>query len=228
MSETMTTTATRHETRRRRARRKRRGGYLYVAVLFTSLIVAGSIATALSLDTARIKTLNASADRGSAIRLAESEIHRISVLLSTDSDWRDEVANATPSDWVTYGSLMGAANAAARFVLVDQDGDLADDVFDDAELIAHARFGQAEAAVSVVMENGYAPLDLLRFGVSTFDDLRCEGGATLVSEKTGSGLRRLQNRFERLGRRARTGIRKPPGALRHRRLGNQRCGFSHL
>ncbi len=47
----------------RRRRRDARGGYLYVAVLFTALIVAGAVATALSLDTTRIKTHGAATDR---------------------------------------------------------------------------------------------------------------------------------------------------------------------
>ncbi|WP_182865498.1 hypothetical protein [Stieleria mannarensis] len=180
----------------RRPRHRTRGGYLYVAVLFTALIVAGSVATAISLDTARIKTLSAATDRQSAIRLAESELHRVSVQLSENPNWRDDLTNGQTSVWIDYATIAGSANAAARYRVSDVDGDLADDVFDEIEVVAHARFGSAQAAVSVMMQTGFAPLDWLRYGVTTFDDLHCDNGATLVSErpvqvfddcKTGSG-----------------------------------------
>ncbi len=173
----------------RRRRSPRRGpnprrGYLYVAVLFTSLIVAGAVATAISLDTARIKTENAAVDRGSAIRMAESELHRVSVMLTQDATWRSTYQDSVVSDWTVYGSLVGANNAAARFVAIDHggDGDLADDVFDDVRIVAHGRHGSAEAAVSVVLENGFAPLELLSYAVTTADDLEIENGASLVTE----------------------------------------------
>lgn len=171
-----------HDLRRFR-RRRDRAGYLYVAVLFTSLIVAGAIATAISLDTTRLKTGNAATDRESAIRLAESELHRASVLLTANPDWRDELKHGAASDWINYGTMMGTSNASARHRIDDEDGDLADDIFDDFHIISHAQFGAAQAAVSVQMETGFAPLDLLRYGVTTFDDLQCEDGATLVSER---------------------------------------------
>ncbi|WP_145391908.1 hypothetical protein [Stieleria neptunia] len=169
--------------RTRLTRRKARGGYLYVAVLFTALIVAGAVATALSLDTARIKTQGAATDRESAIRLAESELHRVSVQLSMDPDWRVDLTHGATSAWIDYGAMAGAANAAARYNVRDEDADLADERFDDLQVIAHARFGSAQAAVSVELETGFAPLDLLRYGVTTFDDLECNDGATLVSER---------------------------------------------
>ncbi|MCA9137838.1 MAG: hypothetical protein KDB00_13795 [Planctomycetales bacterium] len=167
----------------RRPRRGSRAGYLYVAVLFTSLIVAGAIATAISLDTTRLKTTNAATDRESAIRLAETELHRVSVQLIANPGWRDELIDGVASDWIAYGAVVGASNADARFRLSDEDGDLADDEFDDVDVVAHARFGSAQAAVAVQMESGFAPLDLLQYGVTTFDDLHCEDGSTLVSEK---------------------------------------------
>ncbi|WP_372898096.1 hypothetical protein [Stieleria sp.] len=167
----------------RRRRRDARGGYLYVAVLFTALIVAGAVATALSLDTTRIKSHSAAMDRESAIRLAESELHRVSIQLSTDPNWRADLTNAAVSAWINYGAMAGAANAATRFSVRDDDGDLSDELFDDLQVIAHARFGSAQAAVSVELETGFAPLDWLRYGVTTFDDLECHDGATLVSER---------------------------------------------
>ena len=42
--------------RRRLPRRQSRGGYLYIAVLFTSLIVAASVAASLSLSTGSLRS----------------------------------------------------------------------------------------------------------------------------------------------------------------------------
>ena len=163
-------------------RRSRRGGYLYVAVLITSLVVAGAIATAVTLDTARLSTINAGVDRDAAIRLAESELHRSTALLRSDANWRTRFASGSPSSWTGYESFHVVQNAEARFVISDLDGDLADDPFDEFDLIAHARFGSAQAAVAVTIETGFAPLELLNYAVTAFDDLQCQNGAVLVCE----------------------------------------------
>lgn len=163
--------------------RRARAGYLYVAVLFTSLIVAGSIATAISLDTTRLKTENAHADRASALRLAESELHRVAVQLSSDPNWRTNHADSAVSSWNDHGATAGDNVASVRYQLSDSDGDLSDDPLDATRVVAHARFGSAQAAVSVELETGFAPLDLLRYGVTSFDDIEFVYGAALVSER---------------------------------------------
>ncbi|MEL6105746.1 MAG: hypothetical protein AAFU85_06915 [Planctomycetota bacterium] len=157
----------------------RRGGYLYVAVLFTSLIVGASVATALSLETTRLKSMNAQADRGSAIRLAEGEIHRLAVQLNEDPTWRQNERHAALSDWRTVDS---DGPALVRYQILDTDGDLGDDNLDDVQIVAHASYGSARAAVSANLEAGFAALDLLRYGVTATDDIRVEDGALLVCE----------------------------------------------
>lgn len=180
----MTAKATHHRLGRGTNKRSRqRGGYLYVAVLFTTLIVAGSIATAISLDTTRLKTENSQTDRGFAIRLAEAELHRVAIQLSSDSNWRDNHTHGLVSSWQNWGTVAGDNTAAVRYQLNDADGNLADDAFDLTTVVAHARFGSAQAAVSVELENGFTPLDVLRYGVTSFDDIQFVGGASLVSER---------------------------------------------
>lgn len=116
--------------------------------------------------------------------MAETELHRISMMLAADPNWRDNLNDSETSDWITYGPVMGADNAAGRFTIIDadRDGDLADDVFDDSQIIAQGRFGAAQAAVSAILETGFAPLDWLRYGATTFDDLQVDYGAAIVSE----------------------------------------------
>ena len=156
-----------------------RGGYLYVAVLFTSLIVGAAVATALSLDTTRLKSQNAQADRDAAIRLAEGELHRLAVQLNEVPTWRLTETHASVSSW---RSVSSDGPASVRYQINDADGDLSNDELDDVQIIAHAVYGSSQAAVSVDLDAGYAPHDLLKYGVTATDDIEVNNGALLVSE----------------------------------------------
>ncbi|MEO1524193.1 MAG: hypothetical protein AAFX06_02100 [Planctomycetota bacterium] len=160
-----------------RSLRRRRGGYLYVAVLFTSLIVGAAVAIALSLDTTRLKSQNANADRGTALRLAEGELQRLAVQLDEDASWRFNETHAALSAW--RSTIEGAR---IRYQVNDADGDLSDDDLDDAQIVAHVVYGSSQAAVSVNLETGFAPLDMLRYSVTSTDDIELENGSLLVTE----------------------------------------------
>ena len=159
-------------------KKTRRSGYLYVAVLFTSLIVGATVATAISLDTTRLRSLNARADRGAALRSAEGELHRLAVQLNEDPSWRQTEVDGRVSAWRS----IDRGETRVRYQINDPDGDLSDDELDDVQIIAHALYGSSQAAVAVELDAGYAPLKLLQYGVTATDDIECYNGAILVSE----------------------------------------------
>lgn len=168
-----------------RHHRRRPGGFLYVAVLFTTLIVMTVVATSLSISTTNLHGERDRAFRGEALRYAESEIHRLAAGMRTSSQWRSDSTNDVFTDWYSI-DIDGVAyedNRQLRHRLVDVDGDLADDPSDSVTVTVHARVGRSEAALSVDLESDPAPLDLLRYSVVTTDDLRIESNASLSCER---------------------------------------------
>ncbi|MCC9604165.1 hypothetical protein LOC67_26730 [Stieleria sp. JC731] len=167
---------------RLRPRKRRRNGYLYIAVMFTSLIVAGAIATAFSIHTSRLRTASGEGDRRAALRLGESSLAVVSEILSQTPQWRDEFDAGEVNGWVDAESLSGRPNSFAAMVLNDADGDLDDDSFDEVDVVAFVTLGHARAAVGAKLIPAGEPLSWLRYGITVMDDLRLEH-ATLMSER---------------------------------------------
>lgn len=168
----------RHITARsRRRNRSPRGGYLYIAVLFTSLLVVVSVAGALAHSTAILRRQNDRADRMLALRLAESEMQRQAAIMQRDSQWRNGSVSGSLSDWrsVTPGQV--------RHRWTDTDGDLADDPFDPVDLVVHARVRNSEAAVAARVESRLVPIDALRYAVTTARDLDVNSVGRLSAER---------------------------------------------
>ncbi len=168
--------------RRRLPRRQSRGGYLYIAVLFTSLIVAASVAASLSLSTGSLRSDIDRINRHSALRLAETEIHRIASLMNNDDAWRTARVSGAYSDWRVLDGVRNSDSSQVRFKLTDEDGDLADDSADAVELTTHALVGKSQAAVTVLLEPQSAPLSILDYGITASDDIQIEFSGTLSSE----------------------------------------------
>ena len=167
--------------RYRRARQT--GGFLYVAVLFTTLIVMVSVTAALSISTASVRSEASLKQRADALRLAESETQRLAIMMNQNSDWRMTASNDAFTAWYSP-AIDGVANTQhqVRYRLTDIDGDLTDDSFDEVELTVHARVDDSEVALTITMESDPQPLDLLRYGVTAGDDIRCESGGAISSE----------------------------------------------
>ena len=179
-----------HRVEQHSRRVRARDGYLYVAVLFTTLIVVASVTAALTVSTNSIRSEQDRGSRDQAIRLAESEIHRLAVLMQQGS-WRTDYNNNTFTAWRELQSdgtnLVSQAEVRHRFV--DADGDLADDPSDSVELTVHARVSVAEVAVSVQLEPAPEPLGLLNYSITCTDDLQinsalltCEQGVQVFDD----------------------------------------------
>lgn len=169
-----------------RRRQSQRGAFLYVAVLFTTLIVMISVSAALTISTANLRGETDRTDQGEALRLAESEIHRQAAILRTSSQWRSTAINDVFSDWhslTTDGSAGGNQNSQVRHRFHDSDGQLDDDPTDGVELTVHARVGNSAAAITVFLESDPKPLDLLRYSVTAADDIHFDLGGTISCER---------------------------------------------
>ena len=167
----------------RRPRRARRG-YLYVAVLFTTLMIVAVVTASLTVSTANSRAETDRGNSASAIRLAESEIHRLAAIMQSDDNWRVTEVNGMYSGWIDSTSI-GLTHSDAgqvRHQFADPDNNLSDDYRDSVTLTAHARVGRSNVGVSVDMTPRFDPLDLLRYGVTATDDIQFENGGTLSVE----------------------------------------------
>jgi Tfp pilus assembly protein PilX len=173
-------------------RAKRRSGYLYVAVLFTTLIISAVVTASLTVSTSNARSSADRSNRKSALRLAESELHRVAARLSDQSSWRTDHTSGQWTTWIAIDSGFVAASslsmtsddsaAAVRYRLTEADDDLRDDLRDQTVLTAHARVGQSQAAVSVTLQPSYPPLPILNYGLTATDDLELEDDGTLSSD----------------------------------------------
>ena len=169
-----------------------RNGYLYVAVLFTSLLLSASVATMLSLSTASLQSKSSLARRHQARQLAESEIHRIAAIMQQNTTWRDNRSSGVFSNWQsiavhdTGGNLLLAMDSEGlvRHKLIDSDGDLNDDLFDSVKLVAQAKVGDSEHTVSVSLTPSHEPLSLLSCSVTSWDDIEFDLGSSLSSDQS--------------------------------------------
>lgn len=168
-----------------RRRHGRRQAFLYVAVLFTTLIVMVSVTAALTISTSNLRGETDRSSRGQALRFAESEIHRQASMMRTSSLWRSTATNNVFSAWhpITANGIDVTGSSLVRHRFYDSDGLLADDLTDSVELTVHAKVGRSEAAITVQLESDPAPLNLLRYSVTAADDMRFESGGALSCER---------------------------------------------
>ncbi len=168
----------------RRSPSARRQGYLYVAVLFTALIVAASVAASLTLSTGSLRAENDRINRNSALRLAESEIQRVAAYMNSTSAWRTNKTSGAFSSWVVLSDdgVHNSDPSQVRHRLTDSDGDLSDQESDSVEVTAHAVVGDSEVAVTTTLEPRLVAESILHYGVTAYDDIHIEFGGTLTSE----------------------------------------------
>lgn len=145
----------------------RRAGYLYVAVLFTSLIVSTMGLVALTTATLRSRMASDGNDRIVAELLASAAIEDAVQRLSNDDNWRSSFAANTESSAVTLGS------GTYTWMLKDSDGNLTDDESDFVQIVGIGRAGRATVAESVKMYPTGSPLSSLEAA------FHCQGNVTL-------------------------------------------------
>ena len=164
-----------------RSRRPR--GYLYIAVLLTTLIVMATVTAALTISTSSLRGERDRDSQGEALRLAEAELHRQAALMQSGT-WRNDSTHNVFSDWrtITFDGVAAPGDRQVRHRLSDTDGDLADDLYDSVELTVHARVGSSEVAVRCELESAPKPIGLLEYSVTSTDDIQLEQG-TLSCEQ---------------------------------------------
>ncbi len=166
-------------------RHRAASGFLYVAVLFTTLLVMVVVSAALSISTSNLRGETDRTSRGEALRLAESAIQRQAAIMRTSSQWRTDSTNNVFSNW--YGLTLNGQNITGssqiRHRYYDSDGDLADDFTDPVELTVHVKVGRSQRAVSVQFASDPEPFDLLDYAVTASRDLRIESNGALSCER---------------------------------------------
>ncbi len=165
-------------------RSRRRAGYIYLAVLFTALIVVAAVGAALAMSTASLRAENDRGSRHRALRLAESELARQAVIVRNSTQWRSDSASGVFSAWypMTVDGVNVTGSSQVRHRFTDVDGDLNDGDADTVELTVHAKVGRSEAAVVATLESDPGAFDVLRYSVTTSGDLELESGGTLSCE----------------------------------------------
>lgn len=187
---------------RRLPRRGQRDGFLYVSILFTSLVVSITVAASLTLSMSHARRTGDRRDAQAAFRLAESEIQIQAARMNQSTDWRASSNTGEFSNWRLLES------GRVRHRLDDPDGSLTDDLFDSVTLTVHAQVRNAEATLAVELQNDPKAHDVLRYAVTAFDDIEIEDGSVLSTEvpvqavddcKTSSTGRLVTPRLERGG-----------------------------
>ncbi len=134
-------------------------GFLYLSVLFTSLIVITMATAAFSISTNRLRGEESELDARSALRAAEAESHRVACMISTaDLSWR-----TTSTSGTLCPRRAGDNGAVLASRLTDADADLADDPGDLVELTCFAAVGRAQRAVSCTLQPVIKPLPILDY-----------------------------------------------------------------
>lgn len=134
-----------------------RRGFLYLAVLFTSLIVIASATAAFSISTNRLRSRQTVLDSSDALRIAEAEAHRMASLLSTaDTTWRSSFVHGVASSWRSADD-----GALVRSVLSDADGNLADDPAEPVTVTCYSALREARRGVAFTLQPIAKPLAIL-------------------------------------------------------------------
>ena len=155
--------------------RRPREGYLYVAVLFTSLMIAAVTAASLLQSTAIYQATAMQSDHREAVRVAESELHRIAAWMQSDLTWRDGM-NDTFSPWrydVGY---------SLRSKYTDSDGSVGDNELDDVTVTVHARVGNSEAAIEGVLRPHLTHHPVLDYRCTSTKDFEVRDDSSVVAD----------------------------------------------
>ncbi len=164
-----------HLSNRGRRSAGRRDGYLYVAVLFTALLLSVAVAMTMVNSTANLRSISAEIDHRRASQLATSELNRLAAWMQNDSSWRQTAHNQ-------FSSWRSISNGEVRHRFTDEDTDLNDDEFDNVTVTVHAKAGLAEAAVSADLEMIIEAAPMLNYRITATDNIEMDKEETLVCD----------------------------------------------
>ena len=167
----------RSSTNYRKRFRLRRAGYLYVAVLFTSLAVSTMGLVALSVASLRTRiTLDAN-DYTSAQILAKSGIEQAIQAVRSDNTWRTRFKNNVESSSTVLGQ------GSFTWKLVDSDNNLNDDDSDSVRLVGIGRVGRTTVAESVRMLATGQPLACLGSSLHCGGDIVVKSAVQFMTDQ---------------------------------------------
>ncbi|MEM7477701.1 MAG: hypothetical protein AAF483_22155 [Planctomycetota bacterium] len=164
-------------TRGSRNRYHERRGIVYLVVLMASLIVASMALSAINISHWHARDLNGSADLVLVRQGAYSAIEHATAQINNLDDWRSSYVNNVDISPIDYGSV----SFVYRFV--DDDGDLADDDFDDVTLIATARLNEIQFTWEVELTTSGDALSCLDYSIASNGDLEVKSGYILASDQ---------------------------------------------
>lgn len=158
---------------------RHRTGYVYVAVLMTTLIVGAVVASMLVVSTSRQQRFVDTRDHHAAVALAHDELHRRLAHSRTHPDWRTGQINNAFTNWRSGETWMAGGRGHVRHRWNDPDGDLHDDPVEPVDITIHAVVGRAEAAIEATLETVTQPSSVIEHAIACDDDLRVENSARL-------------------------------------------------
>lgn len=144
-----------------------RGGFLYLAVLFTSLLLAITVTTAMSVTVSQTRASVHADHRSTVARAAESEVFRLSSLMQDSVTWRSATQSGDFTSWRDSLTTTSFGTVQVRHRYVDPDGMLADDSTDSVELTVHARLGEIETAIEVGLMAELRPQEWLNYSATS-------------------------------------------------------------
>ena len=142
--------------RRYSRRHRRRGAALYVAVMFTALIVSLLALSGLTLVRVERERASISTSRLVTSSNARSAVHLALRVIANDSDWRNTYINGQE----TTPQLLGAdEDGTLSWILEDSDGSLTD-ADTQVRLKGVGRIGTTVQVNSIEIANKVGPLEL--------------------------------------------------------------------
>ena len=158
-------------------RRSKRAGYLFVAVLLTSLVVSAMGLVALSVASLRMRSTLDANDYATAHILAKSGIEQGIAAVRSDTSWRTRFVNNAESPSTTLGQ------GTFTWKLVDEDSNLNDDDSDSVRVVGIGRVGRTTVAESVRMLANGVSLSSLGSSFHCAGDIAVKSGVQLMTDQ---------------------------------------------
>ena len=160
-------------------RRDARSGFLYVAVMVTTTLVAIIGLAAASVAHLEMRIVSQTTDLLEAQALARSAVEQALLKIENDANWRTTYTHGVEAP--NPGEDVGTGTIA--FKLLDSDGDLADDESDSVEVVGIGRVGDTAAAESVRLYPTGAGLTCLGASFTSDGNITLQYGADITTSQ---------------------------------------------
>ncbi len=160
-------------------RRDARSGFLYVAVMVTTTLVAIIGLAAASVAHREMRIVSQTTDLLEAQALARSAVEQALLKIENDANWRTTYIHGVEAP--SLGEDVGTGTIA--FKLLDSDGNLADDESDSVEVVGIGRVGDTVAAESVRLYPTGAGLTCLGASFTCNGNITLQYGADITTSQ---------------------------------------------